>query len=46
LNAAPQRLVAEEVLAVARSEVNGNFFTVDIEHLRQSLGKTAVGAQR
>ena len=39
LSAAPQRVVAEEVLAVARSEVNGNFFTVDIEHLRQSLEK-------
>ena len=39
LSAAPQRVVAEEVLAVARSEVNGNFFTVDIEYLRQSLEK-------
>ena len=39
LSAAPQRVVAQEVLAVARNEVNGNFFTVDIERLRQSLEK-------
>ncbi|MHB0926274.1 MAG: cell division protein FtsQ/DivIB [Gallionellaceae bacterium] len=39
LSAAPQRVVAQEVLAVARNEVRGNFFTVDIERLRQSLEK-------
>ncbi|HEU0219796.1 MAG TPA: cell division protein FtsQ/DivIB [Gallionella sp.] len=37
LGAAPQRVVAEKVLAVARNEVRGNLFTVDIERLRQSL---------
>jgi cell division protein FtsQ len=39
LGAAPQRVVAQEVLAVARNEVQGNFFTVDIERLKQSLEK-------
>lgn len=39
LDAAPQRVNVQEVLAVARSEVQGNFFTVDIERLRQSLEK-------
>jgi cell division protein FtsQ len=39
LSAAPQRVGAEEVLQVVRNEVQGNFFTVDIEHLRQSLEK-------
>lgn len=39
LDAAPQRVIAPEVLVVARSEVRGNFFTVDIERLRQSLEK-------
>lgn len=39
LSAAPQRVAAQEVLAVAHSAVNGNFFTVDIERLRQSLEK-------
>ena len=39
LSAAPQQVVAAEVLAVARNEVRGNFFTVDIERLRQSLEK-------
>jgi cell division protein FtsQ len=39
LDAAPQRVIAQEVLAVARDEVRGNFFTVDIEQLRQSLEK-------
>ena len=39
LTTAPQRVIAPEVLAVARSEVRGNFFTVDIERLRQSLEK-------
>lgn len=37
LNAAPQRVVPEDVLQKVRGEVNGNFFTVDIERLRQSL---------
>lgn len=39
LSAAPQRVVAPEVLQVVRNEVDGNFFTVDIERLRQSLEK-------
>jgi cell division protein FtsQ len=39
LDAAPQRVDLQEVLAVARSEVRGNFFTVDIERLRQSMEK-------
>jgi len=37
LSAAPERLVAGDVLARVKSEVRGNFFTVDIEHLRKSL---------
>jgi cell division protein FtsQ len=36
---APQRVDATEVLQVMRSEVHGNFFTVDIERLRQALEK-------
>lgn len=39
LSAAPQRVDAAEVSQVLRNEVQGNFFTVDIERLRQSLGK-------
>jgi len=39
MNAAPQRVAAEDVLQVVRGEVNGNLFTVDIERLRQSLEK-------
>src|ERR1039457_1504792 len=39
LSAAPQRVDAAEVLQVVRNEVHGNFFTVDIERLRQSLEK-------
>lgn len=39
LSAVPQRVVAAEVLAAAHNEVQGNFFTVDIERLRQSLEK-------
>jgi cell division protein FtsQ len=39
LSAAPQRVAAEGVLQMLRSETNGNFFTVDIEHVRQSLEK-------
>ncbi|HUW25858.1 MAG TPA: cell division protein FtsQ/DivIB [Gallionella sp.] len=39
LSAAPQHLITGEVLQVLRSEVNGNFFTVDTGHLRQALEK-------
>lgn len=39
LTAAPQRVGAEKVLQTLRSETSGNFFTVDIEHIRQSLEK-------
>ena len=39
LSAEPQRVDAAEVLQVMRDEVQGNFFTVDIERLRQSLEK-------
>lgn len=39
LSVAPQRVDAAEILQVIRSEVQGNFFTVDIERLRQSLEK-------
>ncbi len=39
LSAVPERVVAADVLALVRSEVRGNFFTVDIERLRQSLEK-------
>lgn len=39
LSAAPQRVIAEDVLQVLRNEVNGNFFTVDVGHLRQALEK-------
>lgn len=39
LDAVPQRVEAKEVLQVVRNEVQGNFFTVDIERLRQSLEK-------
>jgi len=39
LNEVPQRVEAAEVLRVVRNEVHGNFFTVDIERLRQSLEK-------
>ena len=37
LATAPQRVAAPEVLQVVRNEVRGNFFTVDIERIRQSL---------
>lgn len=37
LEAAPQRVVAEDVLQTVRRNVDGNFFTVDIERLRQGL---------
>jgi cell division protein FtsQ len=39
LSEVPQRVEAGEVLQVVRHEVQGNFFTVDIEHLKQSLEK-------
>jgi cell division protein FtsQ len=39
LSAAPQRVDAAEVLQVVRNEVQGNFFTVDIERLRHALEK-------
>lgn len=39
LGEAPQRAVADDVLAVVRSEARGNLFTVDIVRLRQSLEK-------
>ncbi|MGA8863327.1 MAG: cell division protein FtsQ/DivIB [Gallionella sp.] len=35
----PQRVDAAEVLQVVRNDVKGNFFTVDIRQLRQSLEK-------
>ena len=39
LSAAPQQVDAARVLAVVRNEIQGNFFTVDIGRLRQSLEK-------
>ncbi len=39
LMAAPQRVDTVDVLQVVRNEVTGNFFTVDIKRLRQSLEK-------
>lgn len=39
LKTVPERVVAEQVQQVVRSEVSGNIFTVDIERLRQSLEK-------
>ena len=39
LDAAPHRVDASQILALLSSEVRGNFFTVDIAHLRQSLEK-------
>jgi cell division protein FtsQ len=41
LSEVPQRVEAAEVLQVVRNEVQGNFFTVDIERLRKSLEKLA-----
>jgi cell division protein FtsQ len=41
LSVAPQRVDPKEVLQVMRNELRGNLFTVDIEHLSQSLGKIA-----
>ncbi|MDZ4201075.1 MAG: cell division protein FtsQ/DivIB [Gallionella sp.] len=37
LTVAPQRVAVEEVVQVLSKEAKGNFFTVDIEHLRDSL---------
>lgn len=39
LSDTPQRVDTTDVLQVVRSEIKGNFFTVDIEHLRQGLEK-------
>lgn len=39
LSAPPQRVSAEQLLAVMRSEVRGNLFTVDIERVRQAMEK-------
>jgi cell division protein FtsQ len=39
LDAAPQRIDTLALRQVLRSEMSGNFFTVDIESLRQSLEK-------
>ena len=39
LSAVPQRVAAADVLQMVRSETKGNLFTVDIEHVRQSLEK-------
>ena len=39
LSVAPQRVDAAEVSQVIRNGVQGNFFTVDIERLRQALEK-------
>jgi len=39
LNEAPQQVNAAAVLRVVRNEVQGNFFTVDIERLRAALEK-------
>ncbi|MFA6970947.1 MAG: cell division protein FtsQ/DivIB [Gallionella sp.] len=35
----PGRLVTDDVLAMVRRDVQGNFLTVDIDKLRRSLGK-------
>ena len=39
LSAVPQRVEAAEVLRVVRNDARGNFFTVDIDRLRQALEK-------
>ena len=39
LSAVPQHVEATEVLQVVRSAARGNFFTVDIDRMRLSLGK-------
>jgi cell division protein FtsQ len=37
LSAAPRRVDPSDILSVVRSDVQGNFFTVDIERFRKSL---------
>lgn len=37
LEAAPQRVEASRIEAVARTELRGNFFTVDLEHVRAAF---------
>jgi cell division protein FtsQ len=39
LSAMPQRIAAAEVLQAVRNEIKGNFFTVDIDRVRNSLEK-------
>lgn len=39
LSAAPQRVSSEAVLLLVRSELKGNFFTVNIDQVRQALEK-------
>lgn len=39
LSAAPQRVDAAQIEAVVRSEVRGNFFTVDLESMRHAFEK-------
>jgi len=39
LSAVPQRVDAEQVLQLLRTEARGNLITVDIEHIRRSLEK-------
>lgn len=39
LGAAPERVAGEEVQALVRQSVQGNFFTVDIDRLRSALEK-------
>ena len=39
LGAAPQQVAVQQVLQTLRAETTGNFFTVDIDRLRQSLEK-------
>ncbi len=41
LSTAPQRVAVAEIMAVVQREVQGNFFTVDIERLRTALEKLA-----
>jgi cell division protein FtsQ len=39
LSMAPQRVATAEMLKMVRSETRGNFFTVNIDHVRQSFEK-------
>lgn len=39
LSASPKQVTAVEVLQIVRRETSGNIFTVNIDHLRQSLEK-------